>query len=205
MQTGEALAPAHEVASYRYMVAALIFGAAGAMIALAAFSAHDYRVGAFVMEMKVFPSTSGMTELSVEPVRPVIPTGYAEANTHLGFLSARATLNGLVGSEAFVDEVAAIVTGGPKSLAESIRDEGKDAFRRFGLRVGWLTLAGGGAGGMAIALFGMKARRIFQGALGGVLLVGILGIVAWQTYDIDKFDQVQFRRAGQAAPLQSGG
>lgn len=204
MQTGEALAPAHEVASYRYMVAALILGAAGSMIALAAFSAHNYRVGPYVMEMKVFPSTSGMTQLSVEPVRPLIPTGYAEANTHLGFMSFRGTLNGIVGSEAFVDEVAQIVTGGPKSLAESIRDEGKDAFRRFGLRVGWLTLAGGGAGGMAIALFGMKARRIFQGALGGLILVAALGLVAWQTYDIDKFDQVQFRRAGQAASVPSG-
>ena len=204
MQTGEAVAPAHEVASYRFMVAAMILGAAGSMIALAAFSAHNYRVGPYVMEMKVFPSTSGMTELAVEPVRPVIPTGFAEAETHLGFVSFRGTLNGLVGSEAFVDEVVTVVTGGPKALAESIRDEGEDAFRRFGLRVGWLTLAGGGAGGMAIALFGMKARRILQGALGGLILVAALGLVAWQTYDIDKFDDVRFRQAGQAAPLQGG-
>ena len=202
MQTGEALAPAHEVASYRYMVAALILGAAGSMIALAAFSAHNYRVGPMVMEMKVIPSTSGKTELAIEPVREVIRTGHAEAETHLGFISARGTVVGVIGDASIPDVVLAAKD--PKTLATTIRDQGKDAFRRFGLRVGWLTLAGGGAGGMAIALFGMKARRILQGALGGVILVAALGLVAWQTYDIDKFDQVQFRQAGQAASVPSG-
>ncbi len=203
MQTGEALAPAHEVASYRFMVAAMILGAAGSMIALAAFSAHNYTVGPLVVEMQVMPATSGTTELAFEPVREVIRTGHAEAETHQGFVSLRGTVVGVIG-EASVAEAALIATRGPKALAETIRDEGNDAFRRFGLRVGWLTLAGGGAGGMAIALFGMKARRILQGALGGLLVVAALGLVAWQTYDIDKFDQVQFRQAGQAAPLQGG-
>ena len=203
MQTGEALAPAHEVSSYRYMVAALIFGAAGSMIALAAFSAHNYRVGPLVMELQMLPDTSGKTEFAVEPVRDVIRTGSAEATTHAGFLAFRGTVVGVVGEAALPDAVLAIRS--PTTLAETIRDEGEDAFRRFGIRVGWLTLAGGGAGGMAIALFGMKARRILQGALGGVILVGALGLVAWQTYDIEKFEQVQFRQAGQAAPLQSGG
>ena len=204
MQTGEALAPAHEVSSYRYMVAAMILGAAGSMIALAAFSAHPYRVGPLVMEMQVMPSTSGKTELAVEPVKDVIRTGHSEAQTHQGFLSFRGTVVGVVG-DAFITDVARIVNQGPRQLAQTISDEGEDAFRRFGLRIGWLMLAGGGAGGMAIALFGMKARRILQGALGGVILVGALGLVAWQTYDIEKFEQVQFRQAGQAAPLQSGG
>ncbi|HJR18831.1 MAG TPA: hypothetical protein VJ922_03845 [Actinomycetota bacterium] len=201
MQTGEALAPAHEVSSYRFMVAAMILGAAGSMIALAAFSAHEYRVGPLIMELQIMPTASGETRFAIQPVTG-LRTGFAEAPTHMGFLSLRGTVTGVVGVASLPDAVLA--TKDAKSLATIIKDEGKDAFRRFGLRVGWLTLAGGGAGGMAIALFGMKARRVFQGALGGVILVGVLGLVAWQTYDIDKFDQVQFKQAGQAAPLQGG-
>lgn len=201
MQGGQAIAPPHEVSSYRYMVAALILGAAGSMIALAAFSAHDYRVGPVVMRFAIQPDTSGNTQFRIEPAR-TLRTGFAEADTHAGFLSLRGTVAGVSG-EAFLPD-ALLSTRDPKSLATTIRDEGKSAFRSFGIRVGWITLAGGGAGGMAIALFGMKARRILQGALGGVLLVGALGLVAWQTYDIDKFDQVQFKQAGQAAPLAPG-
>ncbi|MGH2783709.1 MAG: hypothetical protein ACRDJ1_00420 [Actinomycetota bacterium] len=201
MQTGEALAPAHEVSSYRFMVAAMILGAAGSMIALAAFSAHEYRVGPILLQMQIMPDTSGNSQLRIEPVR-TLRTGFAEARTHTGFLSLRGTVTGISG-EAFLPD-AILSTKDPKSLATTIRDEGKSAFRSFGIRVAWQTLAGGGAGGMAIALFSMKARRVLQGALGGLILVGGLGLVAWQTYDIDKFDQVQFKQAGQAAPLEAG-
>ena len=201
MQGGEALAPPHQVSSYRYMVAALILGAAGSLAALAAFSAHDYRVGPVVMRLAIQPDTSGNTQLSVNPIR-TLRSGVAEAETHQGFLSLRGTVVGVSG-EAFLPD-AILATKDPKSLATTIRDEGKGAFRSFGIRVAWMTLAGGGAGGMAIALFGMKARRILQGALGGLIVVGILGLVAWQTYDIDKLDQTQFKQAGQAAVYRTG-
>lgn len=198
---GSALAPAHEVPQKRYMIAALLLGAAGSMVAIAAFGEGRYRVGPMVVEMQVKPATSGTTELGVEPVR-TLRSGNAEVKTHEGFLAFRGTVVGVFGEANIPDTL--LLTKDPKSLATTIRDEGKSAFRSFGIRLGWLTLAGGGAGGLAIALIGMKTRRVLQGALGGVILVGALGLVAWQTYDINKFDQVQFTQAGQAVSVPAG-
>jgi hypothetical protein len=196
---GSALAPPHQVAQKRFMIAAMLLGAAGSLIGLAGFSSHDYRVGALVMKMEVRPETSGTTELAVEPVR-TLQTGFAEAETHMGFLAVRGTVIGIIGEASLLDAVE--ITKDPLALAEYVKEQGKDAARRFLLRTGLITIGGGGAGGLVIALFGMKARRILQGAAAGLIVVGVLGLVAWQTYDIEKFEQTQFRPG--AAPLQGG-
>jgi hypothetical protein len=199
---GSAIAPPHQVGQKRFMIAAMLLGAAGSMIAIAAFGEGRYSVGPMVIEMQAKPATSGTTELGVNPV-PGLQSGIAKADTHAGFLAFRGTVVGVIGGESNISSTLALLKD-PESLATTIRDQGKDAFRRFGIRLGWLTLAGGGAGGLAISLIGMKTRRVLQGALGGVILVGALGLVAWQTYDIDKFSQVQFRQAGQAVSVPAG-
>lgn len=198
---GAALPPPHQVPTWRYTIAALVLGAAGSMIAIAAGGSGTYRVGPLLVKMEVRPATTGTTEFAVEPVLGLRP-GVASANTHQGFLAARATIVGVIGAASAPE--ALLATKDPASLAATLRDQGESAFRKFGIRIGLLTLGGGAAGGMAIALVGMKARRIFQGAIAGVVLVGILGLLAWQTYDIDEFKKTSFKPAGTAAPLRSG-
>jgi len=194
---GSAIAPPHQVAQVRWLIAAMLLGAAGSLVAISAFGSAPYRVGPIVMEMKMRPSTSGTTELAVNVAGRLTP-GFTEANTHTGFLSFRGTVISVVGEPSLPD--ALLATKDPSSLATFIEEEGGTAIRKFILRIGLLTLAGGAAGGMAIAAIGMRARRIFQGMVAGVILVGALGAVAYQTYDIEEFKKVQFRPAGSIVP-----
>lgn len=194
---GSALPPPHQVAQVRWLAAAMLLGAAGALVAISAFGSARYHVGPVVVEMKMRPSTTGSSELAVEPIRTLKP-GFATASTHMGFLSFRGTIIGVVGESSLPD--ALLATKDPNSLATFIQTEGGTAIRKFILRIGLLTLAGGAAGGIAVAAIGMKARRILQGALAATLVVGVLGLVAWQTYDIDQFKKVQFRTGDSILP-----
>lgn len=194
---GSAIAPPHQVAQVRWLIAAMLLGAAGSLVAISAFGSGPFRIGPIVVEMKMRPSTSGTTELAVNVAGRLTP-GFAEANTHTGFLSFRGTVISVVGETSLPD--ALLATKDPSSLATFIKDEGGTAIRSFILRIGLLTLAGGAAGGMAVAAIGMRARRIVQGMVAGVVLVGALGAVAYQTYDFEAFKKVQFRTAGSVAP-----
>lgn len=190
---GAALPPPHEVPQWRWLIAAILLGWAGSLVAVAAFASGTYRVGPLLVEMSVRPASSGTTELAVRAI-PLDSTGLRpgaiEVDTHEGFLAFRGTVTDIAG-EAFLVE-AAKVTSNPKALATSIRDDGESAMQRFGLKVGLVTLAGGAGGGAAIALVGMRVRRVIQGAIAGVVLIGVLGLVAWQTYDINKFPETPF-------------
>jgi hypothetical protein len=194
---GSAIAPPHQVAQVRWLIAAMLLGAAGSLVAISAFGSAPYRVGPIVMEMKMRPSTSGTTELAVNVAGQLTP-GFTEANTHTGFLTFRGTVISVVGETSRPD--ALLTTKDPYSLATFMKEEGGTAIRKFILRIGLLTLAGGAAGGMAVAAIGMRARRILQGMVAGVVLVGALGAIAYQTYDIEAFKKVQFRTAGSVVP-----
>ena len=85
---GSAIAPPHQVAQVRWLIAAMLLGAAGSLVAISAFGSARYRVGPIVMEMKMEPSTSGTTELAVNVAGQLTP-GFTEANTHIGFLTFR--------------------------------------------------------------------------------------------------------------------
>ncbi len=189
---GAALPPPHQVGRWQYLVLSLLFGGPGSMVALAAFGQGTYRVGPLVVQMKVRPATSGTTELAVQPAITQIQTGHVEAKTHEGFLAGKATVVGVVGD---VKQVLPLVRS-PRSLVDAIKEDGETAMRSFGIKVGLVTLGGGAAGGLAIALLGMKLRRVFQGALAGLVLVGGLGIVAWQTYDEEQLTRATFRPPG---------
>ncbi len=194
---GSAIAPPHQVAQVRWLIASMLLGAAGSLVAIAAFGSAPYRVGPIVMEMKMKPSTSGTTELAVNVAGQLSP-GFTEANTHTGFLTFRGTVISVVGETSRPD--ALLATKDPYSLATFMKEGGGTAIRKFILRIGLLTLAGGAAGGMAVAAIGMRARRILQGMVAGVVLVGALGAIAYQTYDIEAFRKVQFRTAGSVVP-----
>lgn len=188
---GSALAPPRQVQTQTYLILTILLGIAGSLIAMAAFARGTYRIGPLVVEMKAFPSGSGTTELGVQlPATIPIKPGNAKADTHAGFLAFEARVVGVYG-EGLIP-AAAKAAANPKALADEIEAEGKSAARKFGLKVGLVVLGGGAAGGFAVALLGMRARRVFQGLIAGVIVVAILGVVAWQTYDVDKFSEVQF-------------
>ncbi len=188
---GSAIAPPKQVASQSYLIVTVLLGIAGSLIAMAAFGHGTYRVGPLLVRMSVKPSTEGTTQLGVEFARLGLTAGTVEVNTHSGFLAFEGTVTGVIGNTSAPEAIAA--TKDPATLAKTIQVEGKTAMRKFALRAGLIVLAGGAAGGFAIALIGLKTRRIFQGAIAGLLVVAILGLIAWQTYDISKFDGAKFR------------
>ena len=187
---GAALAPPKTTSRQIYLILTMLLGIAGSLGALAAFAAHNYVVGSLVVRMDVRPASEGTTTLAVEFAQLGLRPGGVKSKTHSGFLALEGDVVGIVGSGAAPRAI--LTTKDPPTLAKTIRDEGKTAMRNFAIRLGWLTLAGGAAGGGVIALVGLKARRLFQGALAGALVVAILGILAWQTYDIKNFDNLQF-------------
>ena len=189
---GSAIAPPKTVTRQGYLIVTLLLGIAGSLVALYGFGKGTYRVGPLLVEMSVRPDTSGTTELGVRFAQLGLKAGSVETKTHEGLLAIRGTVVDLVGGESVAPD-AILATKDPASLARTIRDQGKDAFRKFAIRLGLVTVAGGAAGGFAIALVGLKTRRLFQGALAGVIVVGALGLLAWQTYDIDKLNGVQFK------------
>jgi hypothetical protein len=193
---GAALAPAKQVGYWRFLIAAVLLGGGGSLVAISAFGQGTYVVGPLVVNLKMRPDTTGVTELAVNPLPGLLNSGVTEAPTHQGFLAFRATVTGIVGDPSLPAVIQALKD--PTSLATTIRDQGKDATKKFLLKVSLLTLAGGASGGFAIALIGFKTRRVFQGLIAGAVLVGVLGLIAWQTYDMDEFKKVQFHPAAQA-------
>lgn len=190
---GSALAPPKQVTRQGYLIVTILLGIGGAFVALAGFGSGTYRVGPLLVEMSVKPSTSGTTEVDVEFAQLGLKAGTAKAETHTGFLALRGSVVDIIGAASAPEAIQ--LTRDPLTLAKAIRDQGKTAFRKFAIRLGIVVLAGGAAGGAAIALIGFKTRRLFQGMLAGVLAVGILGALAWQTYDMDKFQGVGFETA----------
>ena len=187
---GSAIAPPKQVAQKSYLIVTVLLGIAGSFIAMAAFGSHTYGVGPLLVEMKVKPSTEGTTTLVISYAQLGLKAGSSSVNTHSGFLGLEGNIVGLIGFSVNPDAIVA--TKDPATLATYIKTQGKTAIRKFLLRLGLIVLGGGAAGGAVIALVGLKTRRIFQGAIAGVLAVGVLGLVAWQTYDIDKFKGINF-------------
>jgi hypothetical protein len=191
---GSALAPPKQVTRQGYLILTILLGIGGSAGAMAAFGHGTYRVGPLLVEMRAKPSTSGTTEVGVEFAQLGLKAGGAKAQTHSGFLALEGRVVGIIGDASAVQAIVA--TKDPLTLAKTIRDQGKTAIRKFLLRLGLVVLGGGAAGGFAVALVGLKARRIFQGIAAGVIAVGVLGVLAWQTYDIEKFSTVQFKPPG---------
>jgi len=187
---GAALAPPRQVQRQGYLILTILLGIAGSGIGMAAFAKGSYRVGPFIVEMSVKPATKGTTSLSVEVAQLGLTAGKTKADTHAGFLAFDGRVTGIYGSAFAAQAVAG--SKDPLTLATTIRDDGKKAIQKFLLKTGLIVLAGGAAGGFAIALVGLKTRRVFQGLIAGVLVVGVLGILAWKTYDINKFSTAKF-------------
>jgi len=193
---GAALAPPRQVARQGYLILTILLGIAGSGIAMAAFAHGSYRVGPLIVEMSVKPATKGTTQVGSEFARLGLQAGTAKAETHAGFLALKGTITGLYSQS--ISPQAVLDTQDPLTLAKTIRDQGKTAVKKVLLRVALVVIGGGAAGGAVVALIGLKTRRVFQGLLAGIVVVGVLGLIAWKTYDIDKFATAKFSAPGVA-------
>lgn len=181
-----------------WIAVTVLAGAAGALAAVGLFSKSEYTIPPFRVELSAVPSLSGDTELSVRPL-PGLEPGFAEASTHRSPITFRMTV---LGVESAAE--AARLVADPHTLAEHLRfsEQGRDAVRDFGIRLGLIALAGGAAGGVAVS-FG-RWRRIVGGVLAGALVVGVVAVLLHQTYEVDEFRNARFRpAAARSAP--SGG
>ncbi len=187
----QVLPPPKEVGRWSFIIATIVLGCAGSLAGLAVAAQGTYVMGPFIVDLKVTPATGSTTQLSIAPSATGLNPGYAEADTHAGFLTIDAKV---VGVASVTQRPLALqrVTR-PRLLADSLKDEGKAAMRSFGIRAALGVVAGGAIGGGFMALFGFRPRRIVQGLLAGVILVGALALVAWQTYDVNEFNRTTFK------------
>jgi hypothetical protein len=199
---GAALPPAPVRGHLGALIASAVLGIVGSLAGIAAFGHGTYPIGPLSVELSVKPGGSGTTELAVAPAITGLDPGHTTTNTHSGYLQFRGTVVGITRPSALVD--AKRFAADPFTLATFIRDDGQVALKKVGIRAGIAALAGGAAGGGAIALFGMRPKRVLQSAIAGVAIVAILGVVAWRTYNVNSFARSTFTPAGITTSAPSG-
>ncbi|MCA1832320.1 MAG: hypothetical protein ABR548_04715 [Actinomycetota bacterium] len=180
----------------------IFLGCAGSMTALAVYGHGTYVIGHYIVKLSVEPAAKSTTELEVDPLASSLSPGRATANTHSGFLKLGATVFGVTSDAVLTDAVAGAAD--PRTLATKLKDDGEDAGRRLAIKILEATAAGGAIGGALTALFGMRVFRVVQGAVAGVLLVALLGVIAWRTYDVNQFSRTSFAPNPGAISTPSG-
>jgi hypothetical protein len=191
--------PPKQVTPWRWLAITILLGFAGALSALVGFGKGTYAMGPMDVEVSVRAAFSGKTELAITPIAGV-KAGHAEAPTHAGFLAFRATVVSVHGTRLIPD--ANRIIANPRSFDSFVKNDNDEAMKKFVLKVGLMSLAGGAGGGAIIGLIGLRPRRLIEGAIAGVLLVAVLGLIAYQTYDVNEFQNVTFKPGvSLSAPL----
>ncbi|MDP2211144.1 MAG: metallophosphoesterase [Candidatus Aquicultor sp.] len=153
------------------------------------FGQSSYDVNGYRLGLSASPSYRGDTELAIPPF------GEISARTHGTPLKLRVALERIYPSQ--ISKVANYVDNGGE-LVEKLEADGKNAFKRFVLRL--IAIAAlGGALGAALA----PRRRLLKaaaGALTGALFVGSLLLATYRTFDIHAFKQPRYSGALTAAP-----
>lgn len=168
-----------------WVLITIIAGVAGAAGAVVIGGHGTYDMPPFRAELRAWPAVSGKTELAVRA--PVIGKAHAEADTHKAPIAFRVTIIGVSGS-ATASELQALRD--PHSLATVLAQHDAAAIRSFAIKVGLLAVAGGLAGGLVVSLG--RWRRLLGGAIAGLLVIAIVGLVVKGTYDVDSFANTRF-------------
>jgi hypothetical protein len=163
----------------------IVAGVAGAVGAITVAAHGTYDMPPFRAELRAWPSFSGKTEIAVRA--PVVGKAHAEAPTHQAPISFRVTIVGVSSSAKRADLLA---IRDPHALVTAIGKQDSTAVRSFAIKVGLLALGGGLAGGLLIS-FG-RWKRIVGGALAGLLVIAIVGVVVKATYNADNFTGTRF-------------
>lgn len=178
----------------------VLLGVGGSIGAVAAFGTGTYDIGPFDVKMDVNFGATGRTTLAIEGPGVASP-GIARADTHSGPLRFGGTIVGVTAAQlatALVERSAPTLDAkeepvdptNPRSVALFVAQNGKDAARSFGIKVGALAAGGSLVGGLAGALG--KPKQSIAGLIAGVAVIGVLGLVAQQTYDTRAFEGTRF-------------
>ncbi|MGH2829157.1 MAG: hypothetical protein ACRDJM_01605 [Actinomycetota bacterium] len=181
----------------------VLLGVAGSLGAVSALGKGTYDVAPLKVRMSVSVAASGTTRLSMEAPGGVTP-GTASAATHDSPLKFGATIVGVDAAglpRAVVDSTTPtgvqttepLDPSKPELVSRYLADNGKSATRSFGIKVGLLALAGGLIAG-GIGALG-KPKRAIAGAVAGILVIGILGLIAQKTYDVTGFQGTTFEQS----------
>jgi hypothetical protein len=169
-------------------------GAAGSLGTVAVAGKGTYDIAPFKVRLQALPAPLGETVLEVQPLEGLLSLpARAEAGTHASPVVAKATVVGVTGG-GLVRSDRRLLTS-PYDFASFMGSDGKDAIRSFAVLLGGLSIGGGALGGLLLS-FG-RYRRIFGGALAGVLAFSGIGVAMQQTYDTNEFQKTCFVVEGQ--------
>jgi Calcineurin-like phosphoesterase len=183
------------------LAAPLAAGFLGAVLAVTLLARQDAEIGPASVRLSVRPALTGSSRLAVPPF------GSVSADTHLGPLQFRATLDDVDVAELNQALAEDDVPGGMRrrslhaALAPLERDA-RQAAREFLLRMTAVGLLGGMAG---VLLFARRsARRLAGCAAGGGLALAVLLVPTVATYDVSAFRAPRYEGSLQYAPALVG-
>lgn len=177
------------------LLVTLVAGAVGSLAGVWIFGNGTYDITPFEVELRVRPAITGSTRLEVKPAGG-LSAGGVSADTHTSPLEFGATITG-VSRAGLTDLVTTSnLVRDPFTMATYLRDHDSAAVRSFAIKIGLVSLAGGFVGGAAASMGSW--RRMVGGAIVGVVLVAVLGLIAQQTYDVGAFENARFNPAGAA-------
>lgn len=202
MEAIEAPAVATAKGGITGLILPVLLGVAGSLGAVSALGKGTYDVAPLKVKMSVSVAGSGSTTMSMEAAG--FTPGKSAAATHDSPLEFGAVIVGVDAAGLARAVVENNVASGPTSepldptkpelVSRYLADNGKSAARSFGIKVGLLAL-GGGLIAAGIGALG-KPKRSIAGAVAGLLVVGVLGLIAQQTYDVTGFQNTQFQQPG---------
>jgi predicted phosphodiesterase len=183
----------------------LLAGASGALLAIGLLARAEVEVGPATVDLAARPALSGSSTLAVPPF------GSVAADTHVGPIAFRATLDGVdvPALSRLIDEGSTTGTRGARTqeqvLAETVAPlerQARTAVAWFMVKVALLGLAGGAAG---VLVFGRRSRRRFlRTGLGGLLATVLVLGPTVVTYDVSAFAAPRYQGALEYAPALIG-
>ncbi|MCK8817768.1 metallophosphoesterase family protein [Natroniella sulfidigena] len=177
----------HKELIYKIALAVLI------ILFLLNFAVSDtYKLEAFEIELDLSLSTTPSTIIKFPPI------GQVFARTHLTPIDLRLTLEAI--HQERLTEIIADVTDS-EELVELMRSRAKGILDLFALRLALITVLGGIVGA---SLRGISANSVLIGVMVAIVIISMLYVGTYHTYDLTAFDDPHFEGMLEAAPWMVG-
>ncbi|MCK8826532.1 metallophosphoesterase family protein [Natroniella acetigena] len=151
-----------------------------------------YKLEAFEIELDLNLSTTPSTIIKFPPI------GQVFARTHLTPLDLTLTLEAI--HQERLAEIIADVTDS-EELLELMRRRAKATLDLFALRLALITILGGIVGA---SLRGISINSVLIGIMVAIVIVSVLYVGTYHTYDLTAFDDPHFEGMLEAAPWMVG-
>lgn len=174
--------------NWRLCVVEIVAVVLGAVLFVTAFGPGSYEVQGVSFKGEIRPAASGRTVLQIPPL------GYLTASTHRGPVELHITLQNIrpdvLGEHVY-----------PQVDPNLLRDmEAKSRWAVAAFIAKQIALGGIGAVLVFWALARPPWKRLLRAGLGGLLMVGLVLGVAFQTYDRSAFREPEYHGVIAAAP-----